>query len=59
MVAGLLRPSKQGEVHHGLLARFYSVELDEADSHLTTFVTEWGRYKYRTAPQGFLSVFNG
>ena len=38
---------------------YHSVEIEEIDRPLTTFVTEWGRYRYRTAPQGFLSAGDG
>ena len=31
----------------------HSVLLPEEDRHLTTFITPWGRYRYRTAPQGY------
>ena len=27
--------------------------IREADRHLTTFLTPWGRYRYRTTPQGY------
>jgi len=27
--------------------------------HLTTFITPWGRYRYKVAPQGFLSSGDG
>ena len=30
--------------------------LHPADRQLTTFVTEWGRYRYRTVPQGLISA---
>lgn len=29
---------------------YHSVPLCEEDRHLTTFITPWGRYRYRTAP---------
>ena len=32
---------------------YHSVALREADRHYTTFITPWGRYRYRTAPQGY------
>ena len=32
---------------------YHAVELDEVASAATTFVTEWGNYRYRRAPQGF------
>ena len=38
---------------------YHSIEIDEADRYLTTFVTEWGRYRYRTMPQGFISAGDG
>ena len=27
--------------------------IREEDRHLTTFYTKWGRYRYRSAPQGY------
>ena len=34
---------------------FYSVPLRLGDHHLTTFLTPWGRYYYKVAPQGYLA----
>ena len=34
---------------------YHSVPLAEEDRHLTTFITEWGRYRYRVAPQGYVA----
>ena len=31
---------------------YHSVELDAKSSHLTTFITPWGRYRYLRFPQG-------
>ena len=31
---------------------YHSVPLCEDDRHLTTFITPWGRFRYRMAPQG-------
>ena len=31
---------------------YHCVLIREEDRHLTTFITPWGRYRYRTAPQG-------
>ncbi|VDI76071.1 Hypothetical predicted protein [Mytilus galloprovincialis] len=31
---------------------YHSVPIPEEDRHLTTFITPWGRYRYKTAPQG-------
>ena len=38
---------------------FHSIPLRVEDRHLTTFVTEWGLYRYKTLPQGFLSATDG
>ena len=35
---------------------YHSVPLHPADRHLTTFLTPWGRYRYRTVPQGLISA---
>ena len=35
---------------------YHSVPLHPSDKHLTTFVTEWGRYRYKTVPQGLISA---
>ena len=35
---------------------YHAVELDEASREYTTFITEWGRYRYCRAPQGFLAA---
>ena len=31
----------------------HSFRIREEDRHLTTFYTKWGRYLYRSAPQGY------
>ena len=33
---------------------YHSVPLHPSDRHLTTFITPWGRYRYRTCPQGLI-----
>ena len=38
---------------------YHSVPIREEDRHFTTFLTEWGRFRYRTVPQGFLSSGDG
>ena len=38
---------------------YHSVPLRKCDSHLTTFVTPFGRWRYIRAPQGFLSSGDG
>lgn len=34
---------------------YHSVLLDEKSRKLTSFITPWGVYRYRTAPQGYLA----
>ena len=38
---------------------YHSVSLKEEDQHLTTFITPWGRYKYRTATKGYIASGDG
>ena len=38
---------------------YHSVLIRQEDLHLTTFVTPWGRYRYKVAPQGFLASGDG
>ena len=38
---------------------YHSVALHPDDRHFTTFITPWGRYRYRTAPQGYISSGDG
>ena len=38
---------------------YHSVPLREADRHLTTFITPFGRWRYTRAPQGYLSSGDG
>ena len=38
---------------------YHSVPLREADKHLTTFITPFGRWRYTRAPQGFVSSGDG
>ena len=35
---------------------YHSIPLDEESKHLTTFITEWGRFRYRRLPQGFITA---
>ena len=35
---------------------YHSVPLCKEDRHLTTFITPWGRYRYKVAPKGFWPV---
>ena len=38
---------------------YHSVPIREEDRHITTFITPWGRYRYKVAPQGFLASGDG
>ena len=38
---------------------YHSVPLHEDDRHLTTFITPWGRYRYKVAPQGYIASGDG
>ena len=38
---------------------YHSVALHPADRHFTTFITPWGRYRYRTTPQGYIASGDG
>ena len=38
---------------------YHSVPLHPADRHVTCFLTPWGRYRYRTTPQGLNSSGDG
>ncbi|XP_071478837.1 uncharacterized protein [Diadema antillarum] len=53
-------------VHHGKKKTvldawngYHSVPLCPEDRHLTTFITPWGRYRYKTAPQGYIASGDG
>ena len=34
---------------------YHSIPLHEEDKHITTFITPWGRFRYKVAPQGFIA----
>lgn len=38
---------------------YHSVPLRPEDRHLTTFITPWGRYRYCSAPQGYIASGDG
>ncbi|XP_046554623.1 uncharacterized protein K02A2.6-like [Haliotis rubra] len=38
---------------------YHSVPIRDEDKHRTTFITPWGRYRYRTAPQGYIASGDG
>ena len=38
---------------------YHSVPLHPDDRHYTTFITPWGRYRYKAAPQGYIASGDG
>ena len=38
---------------------YHSIPLEPGDRHLTTFITPWGRYRYKVAPQGYIASGDG
>ena len=38
---------------------YHSVPIAKEDRHLTTFLTAWGQFRYKTTPQGFISAGDG
>ena len=34
---------------------YHSVPICQGDKHLTTFITPWSRYRYKSAPQGYIA----
>ena len=38
---------------------YHSVPVREEDRHMLTFITEYGRYRYKAAPQGFMASGDG
>ena len=38
---------------------YHGVPITEASQHLTTFITLWGRYRYKVAPQGYITSGDG
>ena len=34
---------------------YHAIPLDDKSKPLTTFITEWGRFRYRRLPQGFMA----
>ncbi|MCP3929736.1 MAG: RNA-directed DNA polymerase, partial [Bacteroidetes bacterium] len=36
---------------------YWQIPLSEKSKDLTTFLTEWGRYRYTRAPMGLITVF--
>ena len=46
-------PAEQWKTTTDAFNGYHSVAIRESDRHLTTFLTPWGRYRYKTAPQGY------
>ena len=38
---------------------YHSIPLHEYEHHLTTFITSWGHYCFRVAPQDYISSVDG
>ena len=38
---------------------YHSLSLSESAKNATTFITEWGRYRYKSAPRGFHAAGDG
>lgn len=38
---------------------YHSIPLHPDDYHFTTFITPWGRYRYKVAPQGYIASGDG
>ena len=38
---------------------YHLLPLHPDDRHLTTFITPWGRYRYRVGPQGYAATGDG
>ncbi|MEL6802565.1 MAG: reverse transcriptase family protein, partial [Bacteroidota bacterium] len=38
---------------------YHSIALHHDDYHYTTFITPWGRYQYKVAPQGYIASGDG
>ena len=46
-------PADQWKTTTDALNGYHSVAIRDSDRHLTTFLTPWGRYRYKTVPQGY------
>ena len=52
-------PSRKKKTVFDCWNGYHSIPLHEEDRHLTTFITPWGRYRYKTAPQGYIASGDG
>ena len=55
------RSAPQGTIKYVFEAwnGYHNVPLREEARHLTTFIAPWGRYRYCTAPQGYIASGDG
>ena len=56
--ASMIAKSVPGNVYKSTLDcvdGYHGIPLAEEDRHKTTFATEWGKFRYMQAPQGYLS----
>ena len=50
-------PANQRKTCFDAFHGYHSLKLaSEEDKNVTTFITEWGNFRYRTCPQGFVSA---
>ena len=54
MLASSVPPGKKKSVLD-VWNSFHSVPIKLEDRHKTTFITPWGRFRYKVAPQGYLA----
>ena len=52
-------PSKTKKTVFDCWNGYHSIPLHADDRHLTTFITPWGRCRYKTAPQGYIASGDG
>ena len=52
-------PSNTKKTVFGCWNGYHSVPLHADDHHLSTFITPWGRYRYKTAPQSYIASGDG
>ena len=38
---------------------YHSIPLHEDDQHLTSFISLWGRFRHKVAPQGYIASGDG
>ena len=52
-------PEKTKKTVYDAWNGYHSVPIHEDDRHYTTFITEFGRYRYKVLPQGYLASGDG